>query len=94
MNKAAFFVGGFSVLALVACSWLQSPQGPQTAGLAAKDVLCAIAHDNEPVAQVLADCNIVADFAQAVQQILASTHAKEAEAARASCRPDDAGPGK
>jgi hypothetical protein len=80
------------LLVLTGCAWLKSPQAPQGGLLAVKDIMCAIAHDQEPLAQVLSDCNIIADAANEVQQILASSHAREAEAARAACTPS--GPGK
>lgn len=87
------FVGVTSLLS--GCSWLQSPQGANGAGLAAKDIVCVLQHDSEKVSQIVSDCNLVGDVSELVQQVLAQAHSNEAQARLAACFPVDAGvPGK
>ncbi len=68
-------------LTLGACTPSAQSVG-STVALGIKDTLCVIDHDNEPVLQIIADCNLAADAGTAVQQILERTHAREELARR------------
>lgn len=79
-----------ALLALVlGCSWLSSPSGAQTVGLVAKDVLCVLDHDNEPIAKIVSDCSLVGDVTEEVTAIANASRAR-----RGACLATDAGPGK
>ena len=77
----------------MACDFLKSPGAVQDAGLAVKDVLCILEHDQDDVRKIIVECQLASDTAQVVQQILAGAHAAEARYAAKHGAPD-AGPGK
>jgi hypothetical protein len=68
-------------------------QSPGIAGIAVKDTVCIVMHDNEPVAQIIKDCNLIGDATQLaidIGQILTASRSR-----RAACYSNaDAGPGK
>lgn len=71
----------------LACSWLQSSQAAQDAGMAVKDTICVIDHDQEPVSQIISDCGLIGDassLAVQIAQILEASHAAEKRALSAS----------
>jgi hypothetical protein len=84
--------GYVALMALAGCGWLSSSGPANDAGMAVRDVVCVLDHDQDPVLTIISECNLASDAIAVVQQILASSHAAEARAAAEKA--PDAGPGK